>query len=82
MSPAVLVDVAAAASTTTPSVPVTATLNDRLSFVSLTQDNVHILKSLNSQIFPVPYPDAYYAVVVKPELSRFCKLSKIMYHLL
>ncbi|KAG8694353.1 hypothetical protein FRC08_008547 [Ceratobasidium sp. 394] len=54
--------------------PTAPSLNDRLSFVSLTSENIHILKALNSEIFPVPYPDAYYAVVVKPELSRFCKL--------
>ena len=52
------------------------TLNDRLSFVSLTPENIDILKRLNSEIFPVSYPDTYYAVVVRPELDRFCKLSK------
>jgi hypothetical protein len=56
---------------------VTPALRYRLSFVSLTPENVDILKSLNLEIFPVSYPDAYYTLVVRPELLRFCKLSEI-----
>ncbi|KAJ1310437.1 hypothetical protein OPQ81_007170 [Rhizoctonia solani] len=52
----------------------TPTINERLSFVSLTPDNVGILKTLNNEIFPVSYPEAYYAAVTKPELAHFCKL--------
>ncbi|KAG8769117.1 hypothetical protein FRC12_005150 [Ceratobasidium sp. 428] len=46
----------------------------RLSYVSITPGNLDILKALNSKLFPVPYPDAYYAVTMRPELAKFCLL--------
>ncbi|QRW26946.1 N-acetyltransferase [Rhizoctonia solani] len=74
MSSAAVVDVTVTAAIPAAVVSPAMTLGERLSFVSLTVDNIDILKSLNTEIFPVPYPDAYYAAVVKPELARFCKL--------
>ncbi|CEL52444.1 putative N-acetyltransferase san OS=Drosophila melanogaster GN=san PE=1 SV=1 [Rhizoctonia solani AG-1 IB] len=74
MSSAAIVDVAISANVPVPIASPVVTLSERLSFVSLSPDNLDILKSLNAEIFPVPYPDAYYAAVVKPELARFCKL--------
>jgi hypothetical protein len=76
MSSAAIVDVAISANVPVPIASPVVTLSERLSFVSLSPDNLDILKSLNAEIFPVPYPDAYYAAVVKPELARFCKLSQ------
>ncbi|CAE6433923.1 unnamed protein product [Rhizoctonia solani] len=74
MSSAAVVDVAVSADVPVAVAPPAVTLGERLSFTSLTPDNIGILKSLNTEIFPVPYPDAYYAAVVKSELARFCKL--------
>lgn len=51
------------------------TLTDKLSCLSITPQNVEILKTLNSRLFPVPYPEAYYAAAMRPELAEFCKLS-------
>ena len=78
MSTAALLDNLATVAILSPGPLSVTTLNDRLSFVSLTPENIDVLKRLNSEIFPVPYPEAYYAVVVKPELASFCKLSKIL----
>ncbi|KAH7340228.1 hypothetical protein B0J17DRAFT_611498 [Rhizoctonia solani] len=74
MSSAAVVDISASTSVPVVAAPPAPTLNERLSFVSLTADNIDILKFLNAEIFPVSYPDAYYAAVIKPELARFCKL--------
>ncbi|KAG8728754.1 hypothetical protein FRC11_010269 [Ceratobasidium sp. 423] len=74
MSPAAVVNAAAPTSVPVVVAPPDVTLSKRLSFVSLTPENVDILKSLNAEIFPVPYPDAYYSTAIKPELARFCKL--------
>ncbi|KAG8748723.1 hypothetical protein FRC10_000114 [Ceratobasidium sp. 414] len=49
-------------------------LTGRLTGASVTPENVEILKALNSQLFPVPYPDAYYAATMRSELARFCML--------
>ncbi|KAG8694354.1 hypothetical protein FRC08_008548 [Ceratobasidium sp. 394] len=49
-------------------------LTGRLTVAPITSENVEILKALNSQLFPVPYPDAYYAATMRPELAGFCML--------
>ncbi|QRW14683.1 GNAT family acetyltransferase [Ceratobasidium sp. AG-Ba] len=74
MSSTALVDTSILLAACEPAAAAELRLGNRLSFVSLSSENIHILKSLNSEIFPVPYPEAYYEVVVKPELRRFCKL--------
>lgn len=76
MSSAAVLNTSVTATNTTPVASPPAILNNRLECVSLTPENIEILKKLNSEIFPVPYPEAYYAVVLRPELARFCKLSK------
>ncbi|KAG9125997.1 hypothetical protein FRC07_005305 [Ceratobasidium sp. 392] len=52
----------------------TSLLTGRLTAASITAQNVDILRALNSKLFPVPYPDAYYAVTMRPELAKFCML--------
>ncbi|KAG8728753.1 hypothetical protein FRC11_010268 [Ceratobasidium sp. 423] len=43
-------------------------------YKSITPDNIETPKSLNQELFPVAYPDAYYAVTMRTELTGFCKL--------
>ncbi|EUC66121.1 N-acetyltransferase, putative [Rhizoctonia solani AG-3 Rhs1AP] len=49
-------------------------ISPNITYKSITIGNVELLKSLNQELFPVPYPDAYYATTMRVELTDFCKL--------
>lgn len=52
--------------------PVPAT---RVSFASLTHQNIGTVRKLNSVLFPVKYSDKYYQDILQPELEPFCQLG-------
>ncbi|KAF9051122.1 N-acetyltransferase NAT13 [Hymenopellis radicata] len=50
-----------------------ATLS-RVSFASLTPNNLGTVRKLNSVIFPIKYSEKFYQDILNPELEDFCKL--------
>ncbi|KAN0090916.1 Acyl-CoA N-acyltransferase [Tylopilus felleus] len=46
----------------------------RISFASLTHQNVGTVRKLNSVLFPVKYSDKYYQDILQPEIEPFCQL--------
>lgn len=49
--------------------------DDRLSFASLTPNNVGTVRKLHSTIIPVKYSDSFYRNILSPEVEDFCKLG-------
>ncbi|QRV86114.1 GNAT family acetyltransferase [Ceratobasidium sp. AG-Ba] len=49
-------------------------LIDRLTCTPITPENLFRLRSLNAQLFPVSYPEAYYTTTMRAELSPLCIL--------
>ncbi|EJD03122.1 N-acetyltransferase NAT13 [Fomitiporia mediterranea MF3/22] len=47
---------------------------DRVSFSSLTNNNLGTARVLNSTLFPVKYSEKFYKGIVQPEVEDFCKL--------
>ena len=47
----------------------------RISFASLTHQNVGTVRKLNSVLFPVKYSDKYYQDILQPEIEPFCQLG-------
>lgn len=47
----------------------------RVSFASLTHQNIGTVRKLNSVLFPVKYSDKYYHDILQPEVEAFCQLS-------
>ncbi|KAF8558028.1 N-acetyltransferase NAT13 [Imleria badia] len=46
----------------------------RVSFASLTHQNIGTVRKLNSVLFPVKYSDKYYQDILQPEVEPFCQL--------
>jgi hypothetical protein len=47
----------------------------RISFASLTHQNIGTVRKLNSVLFPVRYSDKYYQDILQPEIEAFCQLG-------
>ncbi|KAI0032478.1 N-acetyltransferase NAT13 [Vararia minispora EC-137] len=54
--------------------PTTKDISSRVSFASLTPNNVGTVKKLNSVLFPVKYSDKFYAEILQPDVEDFCRL--------
>ncbi|TFK44412.1 acyl-CoA N-acyltransferase [Crucibulum laeve] len=54
-------------STVTPKSP-------RVSFASLTPNNLGTVRKLNSVLFPIKYSEKFYHDILQPEVEDFCKL--------
>ncbi|ESK96602.1 n-acetyltransferase nat13 [Moniliophthora roreri MCA 2997] len=52
----------------------TSTSNSRVSFSSLTSNNVGTVRKLNSVLFPIKYTDKFYQGILNPQVENFCKL--------
>ncbi|EIW83137.1 N-acetyltransferase NAT13 [Coniophora puteana RWD-64-598 SS2] len=48
--------------------------NSRVSFASLTPNNLGTVRKLNSVLFPIRYSDKYYQDILRPEVEEFCQL--------
>ncbi|OCH95168.1 N-acetyltransferase NAT13 [Obba rivulosa] len=51
-----------------------STSTPRVSFASLTPNNLGTVRKLNSVLFPIKYSEKFYADVLLPEAEDFCKL--------
>ncbi|KAL5528314.1 NAT5_2 [Sanghuangporus sanghuang] len=47
---------------------------ERVSFSSVTGNNIGIIRVLNSTLFPIQYSQRFYKQIVQPELEKYCKL--------
>lgn len=50
-------------------------LSSKVSFASLTQNNLGTVRKLNSVLFPIKYSEKFYSEILLPEVEDFCKLS-------
>jgi len=48
--------------------------SQRVSFASLTHNNLGTVRKLNSVLFPIKYSEKFYEGVLLPEVEDFCKL--------
>jgi hypothetical protein len=59
---------------------------DRVSFASITANNLGTVRKLNSVLFPIKYSEKFYQDIQAPEVEDYCKLGAclrpIMIHLL
>ncbi|KAF9010498.1 acyl-CoA N-acyltransferase [Cyathus striatus] len=46
----------------------------RVSFASLTPNNLGTVRKLNSVLFPIKYSEKFYQDILSPEVEDFCKL--------
>jgi len=46
----------------------------RVSFASLTPNNLGTVRKLNSVLFPIKYSEKFYDDILQPEVEDFCKL--------
>ncbi|KAF5326279.1 hypothetical protein D9611_000042 [Ephemerocybe angulata] len=46
----------------------------RVSFASLTENNLGTVRKLNSVLFPIKYSEKFYQDILAPEVDEFCKL--------
>jgi hypothetical protein len=54
-------------------------LSTKVSFASLTQNNLGTVRKLNSVLFPIKYSEKFYSEILLPEVEDFCKLSVCQY---
>lgn len=47
----------------------------RVSFASLTPNNLGTVRKLNSVLFPIKYSEKFYQDILLPEAEDFCKLG-------
>ncbi|KAF9454011.1 acyl-CoA N-acyltransferase [Macrolepiota fuliginosa MF-IS2] len=52
----------------------TARASPRVSFASITPNNLGTVRKLNSVLFPIKYSDKFYQGILQPEVEDFCKL--------
>ncbi|CAL1707617.1 unnamed protein product [Somion occarium] len=52
----------------------TSRSQSRVSFASLTPNNLGTVRKLNSVLFPIKYSEKFYQDVLLPEVEDFCKL--------
>lgn len=65
--------------------PMTSTkksLSSKVTFASLTPNNLGTVRKLNSVLFPIKYSEQFYNEILLSEVEDFCKLSTFRYHLL
>jgi hypothetical protein len=48
----------------------------RVSFASLTPNNLGTVRKLNSVLFPIKYSEKFYQTILLPEAEEFCKLGE------
>jgi hypothetical protein len=54
----------------------TPTVNSpRVSFASLTPNNIGTVRKLNSVLFPIKYSEKFYQDILLPDVENFCKLG-------
>ncbi|KAI0780043.1 acyl-CoA N-acyltransferase [Fomes fomentarius] len=46
----------------------------RVSFASVTQNNLGTVRKLNSVLFPIKYSEKFYSDIVQPNVEDFCQL--------
>jgi hypothetical protein len=51
---------------------------DRVSFASITPNNLGTVRKLNSVLFPIKYSTKFYEDVQSAELEEFCKLGTLL----
>ena len=61
--------------TMTPMTSSKKALSSKVSFASLTQNNLGTVRKLNSVLFPIKYSEKFYSEILLPEVEDFCKLS-------
>ncbi|KAI9509726.1 N-acetyltransferase NAT13 [Russula earlei] len=49
-------------------------VSSKVSFASLTQNNLGTVRKLNSVLFPIKYSEKFYSEILLPEVEDFCKL--------
>lgn len=49
----------------------------RVSFASITPNNLGTVRKLNSVLFPIKYSEKFYQDVLLPEAEDFCKLGRL-----
>lgn len=54
----------------------------RISFASITPNNLGTLRKINGVVLPVKYSEKFYQDVLLPELEDFCKLGPSLSSLL
>jgi hypothetical protein len=54
-------------------------LSSKVTFASLTQNNLGTVRKLNSVLFPIKYSEKFYSEILLPEVEDFCKLSVCQY---
>jgi hypothetical protein len=54
-------------------------LSSKVTFASLTQNNLGTVRKLNSVLFPIKYSEKFYSDILLPEVEDFCKLSVCQY---
>ena len=47
----------------------------RVTFSSITPNNIGTVRKLNSVLFPIKYGDKFYKDILLPEVEDFCKLG-------
>ncbi|KAG7098788.1 hypothetical protein E1B28_000695 [Marasmius oreades] len=52
----------------------TTTTASRVSFSSLTPNNIGTVRKLNSVLFPIKYTEKFYEGIINPQVEDFCKL--------
>ena len=53
----------------------TANHSPRVTFSSITSNNLGTVRKLNSVLFPIKYGDKFYKDLLLPEVEDFCKLG-------
>jgi len=48
----------------------------RVTFASLTPNNLGTVRKLNAVLFPIKYSEKFYADILLPEHEDFCKLGE------
>lgn|SRR6266851_3316882 len=59
----------------TPMTPSKKAFSSKITFASLTQNNLGTVRKLNSVLFPIKYSEKFYSEILLPEVEDFCKLS-------
>ncbi|KAI0062902.1 N-acetyltransferase NAT13 [Artomyces pyxidatus] len=54
--------------------PTSKSRTGRISFASLTPNNLGTVRKLNSVLFPIKYSEKLYSEILLPEVEDFCKL--------
>lgn len=58
--------------------PTMSTKPARVSFASITPNNLGTVRKLNSVLFPIKYSEKFYQDVLLPEAEDFCKLGRLV----